>query len=129
VTRSIAIATEQDYQTVYDGLNIEAKSGRQTKYRRKSSARNGVYRIVYEPYLLARGWQWQPTMKIGSGCQVHLRADELPRGRLICVVSKHLCAVIDGIIHDLGDPSRGGTRCVYGFYYQPHLIDPTEVNS
>jgi hypothetical protein len=24
--------------------------------------------------------------------------------------------VIDGVIHDLYDPSRDGTRCVYGYY-------------
>jgi hypothetical protein len=24
--------------------------------------------------------------------------------------------VIDGVIHDTFDPSRGGTRCVYGYW-------------
>jgi hypothetical protein len=45
-----------------------------------------------------------------------LKADELPAGRLIVSVSKHLVAVIDGVAHDTHDPSRGGTRCVYGYY-------------
>jgi hypothetical protein len=31
-------------------------------------------------------------------------------------VSKHYCAVIDGVIHDTSDPSRDGTRCVYGYW-------------
>jgi hypothetical protein len=44
-------------------------------------------------------------MQIGSGCTVHLRADELPSGRLVVSVSKHLTAVIDGVIHDAHDPS------------------------
>jgi hypothetical protein len=57
-------------------------------------------------------------MQIGSGCTVHLSADELPSGRLVVSVSKHLTAVIDGVIHDTHDPSRRGTRCVYG-YWQP----------
>ena len=57
-------------------------------------------------------------MKIGSGCRVHLRERELPSGRLIVSVSRHMVAVIDGVIHDTHDPSRGGTRCVYG-YWQP----------
>jgi hypothetical protein len=65
------------------------------------------------------GWMWTPTMQIGSGCTVHLRADELPPGRLVVSVSKHLTAVIDGVIHDTHDCSRRGTRCVYG-YWQPH---------
>lgn len=57
-----------------------------------------------------------PTMAIGSGCKVHLRADELPTGRLVVSVSKHLVAVVDGVVHDTHDPRRGGTRCVYGYW-------------
>ncbi len=37
-------------------------------------------------------------MQIGSGCTVHLRADELPSGRLVVSVSRHLTAVIDCVI-------------------------------
>ncbi len=55
-------------------------------------------------------------MSIGSGCQVHLRAKGLPTGRLIVQLSKHVAAVIDGVIHDTHNPSRRGTRCVYGYY-------------
>ena len=55
-------------------------------------------------------------MFIGSGCKVHLRNDELPAGRLIVCLSRHYTAVIDGVIHDTHDPSRGGTRCVYGYW-------------
>jgi hypothetical protein len=55
-------------------------------------------------------------MKIGSGCNVHLRADELPSGRLVCLVSRHAVAVIDGVIRDTHDATRGGSRCVYGYY-------------
>ena len=52
----------------------------------------------------------------GSGCRVHLRPGELPKGRLVVAVSKHYTAVIDGTVHDIGDPCRGGTRCVYGYW-------------
>jgi len=45
-----------------------------------------------------------------------LRADELPQGKLIVRLSKHLTAMIDGVIQDTHDPSRGGKRCVYGYY-------------
>ena len=31
-------------------------------------------------------------------------------------LSRHMCAVIDGVIHDTYDPSRDGTRAVYGYY-------------
>jgi len=37
-------------------------------------------------------------MSIGSGCRVHLRADDLPPGRLIVKISRHYTAVIDGVI-------------------------------
>ena len=62
------------------------------------------------------GFIWHPTMQIGSGCKVHLRADELPPGRLVVMVSKHSAAVIDGVLHDTHDCSRNGTRCVYGYW-------------
>jgi hypothetical protein len=55
-------------------------------------------------------------MSIGQGCTVHLKADELPSGRLILSVSRHYVAMIDGVVHDTHDPSRGGTRCVYGYW-------------
>lgn len=67
-----------------------------------------VYRALHETTLAERGWTWTPTMTIGHGCTVHLRSDELPGGRLIVRVSRHICAVIDGVIHDTHDPSRGG---------------------
>lgn len=62
------------------------------------------------------GWKWIPRMQIGQGCTTHLRVGELPRGRLVVTVSRHLAAVIDGIIRDTHNPSRGGTRCVYGYF-------------
>jgi hypothetical protein len=65
------------------------------------------------------GWVWTPTMQIGSGCTVHLRPSELPSGRLVVSVSKHLTAMIDGVIHDTHDCSRRGKRCVYGYWQPP----------
>lgn len=120
VTRAIAIATGLPYRQVYNDL-FEGERERMARHRAKGSAspRNGIHRHVYEEYLVtACDWVWVPTMKIGQGCTVHLRADELPNGRLIARLSKHVCAVIDGVIHDNYDPSRDGTRCVYG-YFQP----------
>lgn len=127
VVRAIAIATEQDYADVYEAMTTANKmfafvSGSRTKVAKiirtkdKYSPRNGNFKEAYRPYLFSLGWEWVPTMKIGEGCKVHLRADELPKGRIICKVSKHLVAVIDGVIHDTFDCSRGGTRCVYGYY-------------
>lgn len=118
VTRAIAIAGKLPYEDVYDRLNVLAKSERRAK--RRSSSRTGVMRPTYEKLLLRElGATWTSCMAIGSGCTVHLRREELPMGRLVVQVSKHLVAVIDGVIHDTHDPSRGGTRCVYGYYTFP----------
>lgn len=117
VARSISIATGKPYEEIYDALNALAVSERTGKRKRGiSSARKGVYRQTYHRYLLSIGWQWTPTMLIGQGCKVHLRKEELPSGRLVVCVSKHLVAVIDGVIQDTHDPSRNGTRCVYGYF-------------
>ena len=63
------------------------------------------------------GYQFIPTMGIGTGCQVHLKAGELPeKGRFVVSLSRHCTAVVDGVIHDTSDPSRGGKRCVYGYW-------------
>lgn len=119
VTRSIAIATGLQYKTVYDALNEAALRERPRNKRHRSNARLGVQIPTIRRFLVGIGWDWTPTMQIGSGCTVHLRADELPSGTLIVSISKHMTAVIDGVVHDNHDPSRDGTRCVYGYYSQP----------
>lgn len=119
VVRSIAIALQLPYQTVYDALNDLASRERSSKRQRKSNSRSGVRRSTVKRYLVALGWEFKALMGIGTGCKVHLRADELPKsGRLILSLSKHYCAFIDGVIHDLYDPSRDGTRCVYGYWFK-----------
>lgn len=120
VTRAIAIALEKPYDEVFNALKILALGERITKRRRRrSSVANGVHKATWKRYLKAQGWEWVPTMQIGQGTKVHLRRGELPNGRLIVSVSKHLVAVIDGVIHDTGDPSHDGTRCVYGYHKRP----------
>lgn len=118
VTRSIAIITGLAYREIYDALNEAAKRER-PRARKRSSARLGVQKPTIKRWLAELGYEWTPTMQIGQGCTVHLRADELPSGRLIVSVSKHITAVIDGVIHDTHDPSRDGTRCVYGYWRTP----------
>jgi hypothetical protein len=130
VVRAIAIACELPYAEVYQALHKATLADTvllrrlQRRYGARAHAhaspRTGVHRRVYDRYLAARGWVWTPTMKIGHGCTVHLCAEELPSGRLIVRLSRHMCAVIDGVIHDTHDPSRQGTRCVYGYWQPPH---------
>ena len=122
--RAIAIATGEPYQDVYDEINALAADER-PRSRKRSSSRTGVWPHTAKRYLWARGWEWTPTMHIGSGCKVHMRADELPSGPLIVRLSKHVAAVIDGTVFDTHDPRRDGTRCVYG-YFSPTKGDTNE---
>lgn len=123
VTRAIAIATGKPYREVYGAINVQARDERLGRRMRKaSSARTGVNKPLSRRYLVALGWRWHPTMTIGSGCKVHLRADELPGGTIICAVSRHMCAVIDGVIQDTHDPSRDGSRCVYGYFTKAEIV-------
>lgn len=111
VCRAIAIATEEDYKKVYNELGALHKKRTGTK-----SARDGIYKEDIKKYMGSKGWVWHPTMGIGTGCKVHLDADELPKGRIVCSLSRHLVAVVDGVLHDTYDSSREGTRCVYGYW-------------
>jgi hypothetical protein len=134
VVRAVAIATGQPYRDVYAALSDGCREQRKTKRSKtKASARNGVntQRQWFKDYMKSLGWKWTPTMRIGTGCRVHLHDGELPMGRLIVAVSKHYTTVIDGVIHDTYDPQRNrhvieitpegqtfkiSRRCVYGYW-------------
>jgi hypothetical protein len=119
VTRAIAIATRMPYVEVYNLVNQFANGTVKTKRSGKvlrSSARVGVYKDTTRAVMEHLGWRWVPTMAVGRGCTTHLKAEELPKGRIIVKVSRHLAAVIDGVLFDTHDCSRDGTRCVYGYY-------------
>lgn len=122
VVRSIAIASKRSYQEIYNMIQAAGHVERSSKHARKagkSSPRTGVHttRIWFKSMMADLGFTWTPTMHIGSGCKVHLVAGEIPmQGRLVVCLSKHYTAVIDSVLHDAFDPSRAGTRCVYGYW-------------
>ena len=132
VCRAICIALERDYEDIretlveirrdfYFKMSSSRSARKQARAERALQQGTNTHRLgipieVAKDFLKEQGWLWIPTMSIGSGCKVHLHPDELPEGRLIARTTKHLCAVIDGVINDTYDPSRGGTRCVYGYY-------------
>lgn len=125
VVRAVAIATGQLYADVYKALSEgQRNQGRRYRSRTRSSARNGVNvrQKWFRDYMRRLGWQWVPTMRIGSGCTVHLRPDELPLGRLVVSVSKHYTAVLDGVIHDTHDPSTGRGVTIYPPSTPPELL-------
>jgi hypothetical protein len=123
VTRAIAIAGALPYQEVYDLINAVGKKERSLKYRSRSTARTGVYKRTTRRIFERLGWTWHPIMKIGTGCTIHLLANELPREpRMVLALSKHLVAVVDGVLRDTHDCSREGTRCVYGYWTPPSSV-------
>ena len=107
VTRSIAIATGLDYKEVYDTV----------KDLLQHTPRNGLSKKETRDIMEYFGFTWVSLMTIGGGCHYHLRDDDLPSGTIICQVTKHVTCIIDGVINDTFNPSRDGTRCVYGYWY------------
>lgn len=127
VTRAVAIVTQLPYKEVYDRLAMGNATQRKGKHERRSTgvktAREGIYvtRKWFKDYMFELGLIWKPTMFIGSGCKVHLKANELPMGRLIINVSRHMTTMIDGVINDIYNPDRNGTRCVYGYFIKENV--------
>lgn len=122
VCRAIAIASGKPYQEVYDVLANGNAKERKTKYSDSSTgvrtAGRGISikRKWFRDYIASLGFEWVPTMRISTGCSVHLKPEELPMGRLVVVLSHHVAAVINGVLHDTHDCTREETRCVYGYY-------------
>jgi hypothetical protein len=131
VARAIAIASGRPYGEIYAALADGSGTQRKSKGKKTGrTARNGIHvrRKWFKDYMHSLGFQWVPTMGIGTGCKVHLHDGELPAGRLVVSVSKHYTAVIDGVVRDTHNPQReermfwaDGTnsimrRCVYGYW-------------
>lgn len=114
VCRAIAIASGRPYAEIYARLAEEngKQRKRYTAKKNVATAREGIHtrRKWFRDYMRELGFEWTPTMLIGSGCVVHLDAAELPPGRLVVAVSRHYCAMIDGVVFDTHDPrDRGET--------------------
>ena len=108
VARAMAIALQLDYKTCYDQLaaaNVEAGG--------KKTARNGLLRKTYEKVLNEHGWIWHPAPKFKGR---KARYYNLPKGRLIMRMAKHVSALVDGEIHDTWDCSK---KMVYGYFVKP----------
>jgi hypothetical protein len=116
--RSAAIVTGVPYHEVYQAINELSKCERPRGNKKRSNARTGVWPKTLGKFLEQHGFVWIPTMGIGTGCTVHLSSEQLPMGKLVVRVSRHFVAVVDGVIQDTSDCSRGGKRCVYGYWLQ-----------
>jgi hypothetical protein len=117
--RALAIAAPMPYRDACALVDAASARERPRRGRTRSDAASGVYARTFRRLMDDLGWVWTPTMDIGTGCRVHLRRDELPSGRLIVSLSRHYAAVVYGVVRDNHDPSRDGTRCVYGYWTPP----------
>jgi hypothetical protein len=129
VTRAISIATGKPYREVHDELTVRAvrhvyagdDGCAYTKWaRRHGGVRafdpdHGCHDGAYGPYLESLGWQFTST----KDRKVRLRADELPRGKLIVSIRRHLVAVVDHVIHDTHDCGGAGRVPVKGYWTLP----------
>lgn len=112
VTRAVAIATKRDYKEVYNEI------AKVIGYTPRNGVRHGDAKKVMKHF----GAYWLPFMKIGSGCKVHLKDDEVPsKGTYVCKLSGHVCALVDGVVYDSFDPTRDSSRCVYGVWGFPNM--------
>ena len=128
VTRSIAIATGKPYQEVYNSIARLSHNERRGKHKRGiSHPSTGVYKATLIKYMNSIGWQWKSHASCSLAAYnlqcsqiscplTRLHMNELPGGRLVVAVSRHLTAVINGVMHDTHDGSHNGLRCVYGFF-------------
>lgn len=93
--RAIAIATRRPYAEVYARLR-EHQRRRAKTVPSMGVVIESVHAVVVGEYR----WRWTPTV-VGF--------EDLPAGRIIAVCDKgtggHVTAVIDGEVHDLGDPT------------------------
>ena len=124
VARAIAIAAQKPYREVHDALVVRSVQHAHldnSAYGKWIRRRGGVRAFdadygcapgAYGPYLESLGWEFTST----RDQRIKLRADELPSGRLIVEVHRHLVAVIDGVIHDTHDCGRAGRRPVVGYW-------------
>ena len=109
VVRAIAIATGKDYKEVYNEVAKIIGYTPRNSIKKKTEVKKIMQHFDFK---------WVSTMSIGTGCTIHLREDELPNGIIVASVSHHLTCIIDGVVNDTFNPSRDGTRCVYGYWYK-----------
>ncbi len=109
VTRSIAIATNSPYDVTYKLLTLL----KQKDYGKSAgTARNGMNKETYAPFLEKHGWKYIPLSK------ELLPFDRIvpTEGTFLVKCHRHLTCVIDGVINDTWNPSIGKRAGLYGIW-------------
>lgn len=103
--RAISIATEKDYREVYNELSS-------LNLKHTSIDEDGTNVQSVRDYLTDNGWKWN---KLEKECKLQKDNPNIPKkGRIICMMSDHAVAVVDGVIQDVFQPHG----YVYGYYYK-----------
>ena len=103
--RALAIATGASYSDCYAELAQANKDAGHEK-----SARNGIFKDVYNKVLARHGWVWHAAPKFDGR---KARCSDMPRGTVIARQSRHFVAVVNGVPHDTFDSSQ---KMVYGYW-------------
>jgi len=112
VVRAVAIAGQLPYREASEVVRA-VTSKEKAPRRRRSSPRGGVTPQSTRRVFEVLGWSWVPTPGL------RMEAEALPPGRLVVRLSHHVAAVVDGVLYDVFDCSRGGTRPIYGYWRRP----------
>lgn len=104
--RALAIVTGMPYKQAYKHL---AQANKDFGFAK--SARDGIYKHVYDYALKQLGFQWCSAPKFDGR---KARASDLD-GAVIAQQAGHFVAVIDGVIHDSWDSTN---KMVYGYWMQ-----------
>ena len=123
VTRSICIATRLPYKQVYGAMRRLAKferEGDRLKGWWRSHPRKGIdtNRAWFSRYMGGLGFEWV-AMPVGT----MLVSDTFGKGVYVVSLCKHYTAVVDGVIYDTYNPSRGRKRRVYGYWLKSEGLD------
>lgn len=113
-TRAISIVTGKPYISVYEKINEFAKLGSNWRVR-NSTAMTGVYVETIKDVLkyTSQSWVYVPVKVRATDTLL----DTLPKNGVILVLNSHVCAMIDGVIHDTFNPfAHGNRKILWGFY-------------
>jgi hypothetical protein len=101
VVRAFAVAFKQSYDCIYESL---AKMGRKCS--------RGTMKGIWQTWIEERGQKISFPAEKGKKRMTPVEfCQKFPKGRFVVQVAGHLFAVIDGVVHDDGQPRAD--CCVY----------------
>ena len=110
VVRAISIVTKTPYGDVHSALNSACIA-----HGNINVDKVGTPHFITRKYMKMYGGKWTSMSKI-SKHPTYLVPSLFPKGRIIAHIRHHVVPIIDGVIHDIGDPVKKGKQKVYGYW-------------